>query len=299
MGAAIAYFLFLKPLSFLPFWILYRLSDILYLIVLYLVPYRKKVVLSNLRNSFSEKDERAIKLLQRKFYRHFCDVIVESIKMFSITKKEVIRRCRLTNPELLKPFYEAGQHLVIVAGHYANWELAAVGFDLQTAHQSVGIYAPLKNRFFNQRIYTSRSRLGMELVAKQNLRSFLGSLPKEPIGLLFASDQSPPKKAPTVYWTTFLNQPTAVFLGAERHAKELNWPVIFFYVRKVKRGYFEFTGEIVEQNPRKTADGEITERHVQMLDALIREHPEYWLWTHKRWKRTPPANLQLPYLQKK
>ncbi len=292
MGSAILYYLLLKPLSFLPLWVLYRLSDVLYLLIFFIFPYRKKVVRKNLRNSFPDKSTKELKSLERKFYRHFCDVIVESVKVFSIAEKEVIKRCRFTNSEIVQDYFEKGQSLIAVASHYANWELAALASNLQVDFQCVAIYAPLKNKFFNKKLKASRGRLGLQLLAKKELPEYMEGQFDWPIGLIFAADQSPPRHAKTIHWTTFLNQPTAFFLGAERYAKQMNWPVLFFYVRKIKRGYYEFTGTFVEEQVLESQEGAITEGHVRMLEALIMENPEYWLWTHNRWKRPPPVQTK-------
>lgn len=279
----ILYYLIIKPISYLPFSVLYYLSDLLYFIGYRLVGYRKKVVRSNLQNSFPEKSHAEILQIEKKFYQHFCDLIIESIRLFTLPEKDALARFRVRNPELLQRFYREGKSIIVVAGHYNNWEWAAVALDPQIPHQVAGIYFPLANKFINEKFQRSRRRLGLELIKNTEVKQAFKANADRLMCVLFATDQSP-SAAKKAYWTHFLNQETAVFFGAEKYAKDYNQPVIYGRIIKLKRGWYEMEFEVVAEDPGKTTHGEITERHTRLLEADIQKNPEFWLWTHRRWK---------------
>jgi len=278
------YYLFLKPLSYLPMWFLHRISDVLFVIAYYISPYRKKVVIENLTNSFPQKSPKEIREISRKFYRHFCDIIVESLKLFSISDAEALRRCAPSGTEILHRLHAEGRSAIIISGHYNNWELAVLRFKPLVPHRVIGIYSPLKNEFFDKKIQQSRTRFGLELVSVKRTKQLFAELQDERYVMVFGADQSPSRTSTNHYWTRFLNQDTAVFYGAEKYARAYNLPVIYAKINKMKRGMYHFELELIEENPADTPKGEITQRHVQLLEQQIIEQPEYWLWTHKRWK---------------
>jgi KDO2-lipid IV(A) lauroyltransferase len=278
------YYLVLKPVSYLPFSFLYLISDLLFILVYRMAGYRKSVVFNNLRNSFPEKNKEEIITIQSAFYRHLCDVIVESIKLFSISEQELRQRFRITNESILDEMHEQGRSIILVGGHYNNWEIAAKGFDLNSRHQAVGIYSPLRDKFFEKKLNESRTEFGVEIVAKAFVpRAFVAN--KDRITMtIFGADQSP-TYSKGVHWMNFLNQETAVHTGTEVFAAKYNYPVVFIRIDKVKRGFYEGKLEILSENPGGSKKGEITELHTRYLEKIIREKPEYWLWSHKRWKR--------------
>ncbi|REE05679.1 lysophospholipid acyltransferase family protein [Marinoscillum furvescens] len=283
--AALLYFLVLKPLSLLPLRVIYLLSDLLYCLQFVGLAYRKKVVTCNLHKAFADRSPAWRRKVRRQFYRHFYDLLAESISLFSISQKEAIRRFRVVNPELLEELAEAKKSVVLVGGHYQNWELYAVASNPQIPHQLTGIYTPLTNPFFEKKFSGSRSRFGLKLIPKKQVKDFFESSS----GLTcttFAVDQCP-RKGQKVYWTTFLGQPTAVHFGAEKYARTYDQAVVFGAAKKIKRGHYELHLELMEPNPRETEAGAITQRHTARLEQQILEAPEYWLWTHKRWKLQP------------
>jgi KDO2-lipid IV(A) lauroyltransferase len=281
----IVYYLLIKPLSVLPFRILHWISTVLYYLVYYVIGFRKKVVYQNLKNSFPDKSSTEIKQIAKKFYRHFCDLIVESVKLFSISKEEIIKRIKFVNPELLNKYYDQGQSIIIVAGHYNNWENFAKGCNLQMKHQAVGIYTPLSSPFFEKKFSESRSLFGVSLLPKREVKKYFAENRDLLKAVIFGTDQSPSGRTKRVYWTSFLNQDTAVMFGSEKYAKEYEYPVIFAGVDKVKRSTYQIWFELLEENPLDTPHGEITEKHTRRLEQQILAQPEYYLWTHKRWKR--------------
>jgi KDO2-lipid IV(A) lauroyltransferase len=281
----IGYYFFIIPLSWLPYWILFRISDLLYYLVYYLVGFRKKVVFQNLTNSFPDKSSSEIKRLAKRFYSHFCDLIVESVKLFSISEEEIVRRSKFKNPELLNRYFDQGQSIIIVAGHYNNWENFAKNCDLQMKHRAVGIYTPLTSPFMEKKFSASRSLFGTVLLPKRQVKEYFAQKKDLLKAVIFGADQSPSGSTKRVHWTTFLNQDTAVMFGTEKYAKKYNYPVIFAGVTKLKRGIYEIWFELLEENPANSPHGEITEKHTRRLEQQILTQPEYYLWTHKRWKR--------------
>ena len=153
MITKISYYIFLIPISLLPYRLLYLLSDILYLLLYHVLGYRKKVVFTNLRNSFPNKNEQELKTIMSDFYRHFCDIVLESIKGFTISEKQLRKRLIIKNPEFSNYFADKGQSIIFVGGHYNNWEICAQGFSMYSNHKCIGIYKPLSNKFLNQKIF--------------------------------------------------------------------------------------------------------------------------------------------------
>ncbi|OEK06586.1 lysophospholipid acyltransferase family protein [Roseivirga misakiensis] len=277
------YYLVIKPISLLPWSVVYGISNLLYLVGYKIIRYRVSVVHKNLTNSFPDKSPSEIKQLQNDFYRHFCDIMLESFKIFSISEKEAKERFVALNPEILKPYFDRGQSVILVGGHYNNWEMLAVGLDCYIDHQSVAIYHRMKNEFMNEKALQSRSKYGLKMISRQEVKDFFAQS-KDLTVTIFGADQSP-SIAKKVYWTNFLNQETAVMFGVEKFALEKNLPVVYGAISKVKRGHYEFTMEVLIEDPSQCAHGEITEAHTRRLEKQILEDPQYWLWSHKRWKR--------------
>ena len=276
------YYLLILPLSLLPYPLLYLLSDIIFLIMYRVIGYRKEVVFTNLRNSFPNKSKHELKKIMSDFYRHLCDIIMESVKGFTISEKQLRKRLIIKNPEFSNYYADKGQSIIFVGGHYNNWEICAQAFALYSNHKCIGIYKPLSNALINDKIYTSRSKYGMHLISmKQTKKSF--EYGDEPKAIVFGSDQNPanPKRA---HWVQFLNQDTGVLFGVERYAKEYDWPVVFVSISKVKRGYYEVEYSLVTDNPNEEPHGKITEDFTKRLEQDIINQPQYWLWSHKRWK---------------
>ena len=282
MITRVTYYLIIKPISLLPYPILYLISDVLYIIIYKIFGYRKKVVETNLNKSFPEKKHKEIKEITKKYYRHLCDIIMEGIKGFSISEKELRKRLVIKNPEISNKFADQRKSIILVGGHYNNWEIYAQAFAMYSKHTCIGIYKTLSNSFMNNKLNKSRSRYGMNLISMKNtIRSFEEG--DEIKAIIFGADQNPanPKKS---YWLNFLNQDTAVLFGTEKYAKKYNWPVIFVNINKTKRGYYEVDLSLITKNPIKEKHGKITEDFTKMLEKNIINQPEYWLWSHKRWK---------------
>lgn len=275
------------PISYLPFPILYLFSDFLYFVAYYVVGYRKKVVHNNLINSFPEKSPAEIKRIEKAFYRHFTDFLVESVKTLTISNEQILKRCAILNPEVVEKYYQEGRSIMVLCGHYNNWEYYAVGLAQQMKHRVYAAYQPLKNKFFNRAILKSRQRFGIRMMSMKEVPRRLTRSPKVPTMSIMVNDQSPhaPKKA---YWNTFLNQPTGWMTGTERLAAKLDQAVLFGCIRKRKRGFYEVTFYPITDQPQNVEAGEILDQHARYLEMVIAENPEYWLWSHKRWKHKKP-----------
>lgn len=283
------YYLVIIPISLLPFPVLYGLSNGLYILIYHVIGYRKKVVLQNIKNSFPEKSEKEHIEISKQFYKHFCDLIVESLKAFTISKEEITKRVVCKNPEAIDKYFDQNRSAIIFGGHFNNWEIFAVGVDALVKHKSVGIYTPLSNKYFDEKMRTTREKYGLTMVSQRRIKRVLDENAKIPTVTVFGGDQSPsnPRSA---HWMTFLNQETGVMLGAEKLAKSYNSPVVYGRINKEKRGHYSFEFFEITNAPNETKPGEITEKATRLLEKDIREHPQYWLWTHRRWKHKKPTN---------
>lgn len=282
MITKIFYYILILPVSLLPYPLLYLISDIVYFVMYRIIGYRKEVVFTNLKNSFPDKSEKELKQIMSSFYKHLCDLIMESVKGFTISEKQLRKRLIIKNPEFSNYFADKGQSIIFVGGHYNNWEICAQAFAMYSNHKCIGIYKPLSNAFINDKIYTSRSKYGMNLVSmKQTKKSFEEG--SEAKAIVFGSDQNPanPKRA---HWVQFLNQDTGVLFGVEKYAKEYDWPVVFVSISKVKRGHYEVEYSLITDKPNEEPHGKVTEDFTKRLEQDIINQPQYWLWSHKRWK---------------
>lgn len=279
--------------SLLPFPLLYALSDLVNGLLFGIVGYRKKVVLANLRNAFPEKKEEEIQAIARKFYRYFCDLVLETIKSMTISHKELNKRFLVTSESLepFRHFAERGQSVLVVMGHHGNWEWGGNSFGLHSPHQLYAIFRPLHNQQFNNLITRIRTRFNTRLITDRDVIGALRAQKREGelSATAFLADQTPSSK--NVYWTRFLNQDTAVFWGTERAAISLNLPIIYADIKRIKRGYYTVDNRILVTDPQvyKEQEGAITELHTRALETDIIAQPETWLWTHRRWKRTKPS----------
>lgn len=272
----------LTLISLLPFWVLFLLSDFLFFIFYHVFSYRKNVVDDNLRRSFPDKTIYERNLIAKQFFMYLADLIVETIKMISINADEAKKRFEILNPELLDFYVNQGRNIMVVAGHYGNWEMAnVVGFC--TDKKKLVIYKPLTNKIFDQFLNHVRSKFSVLMVPMKLVMRKMVELRSEATISFFLSDQTPVVHE-VKYFTDFLNQRTGMFLGVEKIAKTTNSVVVFCKVNVVKRGYYTCEFVTLVEEPKLTADYEITHLHVKFLENIINHKPQYWLWSHKRWK---------------
>lgn len=277
---------FIYLFSLLPFWAMYLVSDILYLLFYYVIHYRRRVVYENLKSAFPEKSEQEIHQIQRKFYRHLGDLIVESIKSVTISKKQLRKRVVLTNPDVITNYYARGRNLVAIGGHYCNWEWAGLNFPFYTDKKFLIVYKPLSNAIFDQFFQRVRARFGTIPVAMSRSMRELARLRDEQTAIALLGDQTPSREE-LDYFTDFLNQKTPVFLGVEKIARATNSVVLYYDMERVKRGYYTYTLHTLFEESKQTKEYEITQAHVKFLENVIKQKPENWLWSHRRWKFKP------------
>lgn len=277
------FFIFcLKIISMLPFWVLYLISDFLFFILFYVFKYRKKVVDDNLLHSFPHKSGQEREFIAKQFFKYLADLIVETIKMISISVLDAKKHFHILNPQLLENYVNVGRNITVVAGHYGNWEMANV-VGLCTNKKKLVIYKPLTNKIFNDFLNSVRSKFSVLMIPMKMVMRKMVELRNEPTISFYLSDQTPVFHEAN-YFTTFLNQKTAVFLGVEKIAKTTNSVVVFCKVNLVKRGYYTCEFIPLVEEPQNTKEFEITQLHVRFLENIINQEPKYWLWSHNRWK---------------
>ena len=283
----IGYYL-LRTLSWLiykmPIRLLYLISDLVFIILFYLIRYRREAVDTNLSNSFPDKSKKERKLIAVRFYHHLCDCFLETFYFDWISDKKVRERVKFLNPEMANEIMDKGKTVIILMGHYNNWECFN-NWGLHTQHKSYAIYKKLRNRSFEKFYIHLRSRFGsVPLERGLTFRQLSDDYRNKTPGLaLFLIDQSP-RVHDIQYWTTFLNQETAVLVGPEKIAVKLNTAVLFGRTKKVKRGFYEIAFELITDNAKACPKFEITEKSTRLMEKLIIENPEYWLWSHRKWK---------------
>ncbi|MGQ7870568.1 lysophospholipid acyltransferase family protein [Sunxiuqinia sp. sy24] len=274
--------------SLLPFWVLYAISDIFYFLVFYIIKYRKMVVFENLTNSFPEKSDEEIDLLARKYFNHLGDMLIESFKLKTVSAKTLKKRLVVTNPELVNRYFEEGKSVLVLTMHYNNWEWNAI-LPNYLRHKCLMVYNPARNPTWDSFINRMRQRFGVELVSTKKILRTLLSYEKQHVQSLtwLCADQCP--QANTRFWTRFLNQDAGFFPGPEVLAHHTNSPVLFQHMEKTKRGYYQSHFEVLAENPASLQPDELLHRYVQKLEEVIQARPEFYLWSHRRWKHQRPA----------
>jgi KDO2-lipid IV(A) lauroyltransferase len=270
--------------SILPFRLLYAVSDLLYILMYHIFRYRKQTVQDNLRLVLPEKSDLEIKTITKKFFHHFCDMILESIKSMNISLKSMKARYTFKNLDIIKDFEKQNKSIVLMCAHYGSWEWIFI-LQTYTSHRGYGIYKRLQNKYFDRLIKSIRARYNSYLITTKETFKVLEEAKKNGILSMngFASDQSP-KKNKAHHWNEFMGIKVPVHTGAEMLAKKLDMPIVFFAVERKKRGYYEATFQTLAENPTDFKDYEITDKFLKLVEKQIHEAPEYYLWTHKRWK---------------
>jgi len=281
-------FAFAWLVSLIPYWLLYRISDGLYYLIYYVVKYRKTTVFHNLRSSFPHKTDEEIHRIARAFYRHFSDFLLEAVKMISISPEKLNNRMKVKNPEVFRDLAERNQNFALVTAHYNNWEMM-INLPHHMVHRCMIIYRPLNNKVTDQLSLYMRGRFNNVMVPMENIfrEGVKCRSEKRLFSIWFLADQRPPRNSK--FWTNFLNQDTPVYLGAEKIASKYDMAVVFFNVQKIRRGYYCYTPELLFEHTTGLPEHVITESHVRRLEEIIRENPEYWIWSHRRWKHKKPS----------
>jgi KDO2-lipid IV(A) lauroyltransferase len=275
-------------ITLLPMRALHLLSDLLWPFFYHVVRYRRKVVEKNLRNAFPEKSRKERIKIAKGFYRHLTDMIVETLKAMHLTPDQIKKRFRVTDTSLTDRFFSEGRDVVALGSHYNNWEWYSA-LQLSSKHKVITIYKPLKNKDFDRYLYNIRKRFGVWVTPMNHIARDLVKCRGEKILTMsgFIGDQTPPPDD-NAFWTTFLNQDTGFYRGAEKVAVKYDIPVIFINIVKRKRGFYELEYSLISEHPRDEEPNAIIARYASGLEEVIREKPEYWLWSHRRWKHKRP-----------
>mgnify|MGYP001585737927 FL=1 len=274
---------FIHLVSLLPFWILHRISDFLFLLMYYVVGYRKDMVLKNIKRSFPEKSEAEAKQIRKDFFRHFSDLMIESVKSATMGQKEFRKRYFITNQHLLDTYHKTGKSIIILSPHTGNWEWIFSLVDV-IPYDVYAVYQRLTNPYMDRYIRKTRQRFGaMMIPTTRTFKIILDAAQRgEQFLTWFAADQSArPNKA---QWVEFLNQETSFHKGYEDLAKEVDQTVLFLDIKKVKRSYYELELHVLSDDPRSLPEGAIVKEFARLTEKRIRENPPYWLWSHNRWK---------------
>ncbi len=280
--------------SLLPLWFLYGVSYFFTIVIYRIFRYRVNVVRQNLRNAFPEKSRKERRTIERDFYRHFSDVMMEVLKLKTISPANLKRRCVYSagSQKLLNNYYSQGRNVLIVLAHTGNWEWAGASSPLYNKHQIITAYRPLRDKVFDKDTLNTRKRTGNILASMKNLVREIFKHKNQVIGIALIGDQTP---APdNAFWVKFLHQETPFFKGAEVLAQKFNTPVFWCSVKKVKRGHYFIHFELIAENPREyTEEGSLTCLHASYLERDIKAQPESWLWSHRRWKHKRPEKAGL------
>ncbi len=283
----------LVSISRLPFFVIYRISDVLFFLLQYVIKYRRNVILGNLQHAFPEKSVQEINSIARKFYRHLCDLMLETVKMHGMSKSQISKHIKFEGVEAFEQHYNNNRSMIVLGMHHNNWEWGSA-FQLEINHQIISLYNPVRgNRAMEKFILDSREKWGVKCVpVHKSARKVLEfSKLGKPTVLWLGADQSPP--ATSKFWTIFLNREAPFFSGPEKVAAKTNQPVFFHHTKKVGRGkYTVLLTPLVEQ-PAEVEPKEILLKYIRKMEEVIQDEPEYYLWSHRRWKHNRPEDVSL------
>lgn len=281
----------LWAISILPFRLLYFLSDCNYFLLYYIIGYRKKTVRSNLALVFPDKPLKERREIEKKFFKHLCDITLESIKSMTISEEELKKRYVFTNVEEIHKVEAQNKSIILMCAHYASWEWVFI-LERYINHKGYAVYKRLANKYFDALVKRIRAKYNTQLVTTKETVEMLMKAKKE--GQLtingFLSDQSP-KYQKAFYWQNFMGIHVPVHTGAEMIAKKLDMAVVFFAVKKIKRGYYETSFQTLTTSPKDYKDYEITDLFLTLVEKQIKKEPAYYLWSHKRWKHKDKSPL--------
>lgn len=288
---------FIYAVSLLPFRLLYLLSDFLYLIVYYVIGYRKYVVRQNLKNSFPEKTAKELLAIEKKFYHYIVDFLLEMLKCVTVSEASLRKRVSVTNIEILEDLLQKKKNIIVTTGHYGNHELLNLAIPFVMPYRHKAVYRPLTNKYFDDFFYNFRTRYGSIMISMANASKEIAKKEDFNYAFFLVNDQSPPPDRS--YWTTFLNQETGFFTGIERFARQYDMPVVYMCANRVSRGYYNIKVELITETPNQIPEGELLEIHAKKLERDIANDPSIWFWSHKRWKYTKVNGEIVPNSYKK
>jgi KDO2-lipid IV(A) lauroyltransferase len=270
--------------AFIPFWALYFISDTLAVLLEYVLRYRRRVITLNLRSAFPEKTEAERHRIRHYFYQHLSDILLESIKGYSMSPGALARRFTLDNVDLLEHYHKQGKSVIFLGGHICNWEWGALAFSDAFPQPCVTVFKPISNPYINQFIQKKRAAHGARVVEMKRLGRALVNARKEDVAFLLLGDQGPSDMANAI-WTHFLNRETPFLQGPEKIARSTGFPVIYGRPRKEGRGRYALTFVELSPDSKDSQAGEVTAALAKALEEDIHAMPPLWLWSHRRWKR--------------
>ncbi len=239
--------------------------------------------MANLKNAFPEKSNQEISIIAKNFYKNLADITLESIKGISLNNKNLLKRYKVTNPEIMEELFLQNKSVIGIGSHYANWEWGVLSFSLQFPHICYGLYKPIKNKYINQYFKRSRAQNNMHLHSIKETKT-LFEIPNEKPALYFMISDQSPSNLNSAVWVNFLNQQTACLHGPGFYARKYNLPIVYGDVQRIKRGYYEISLSQITENSQNFSTEEITQLIMKQLENIIRKNPACWLWSHKRWK---------------
>jgi Kdo2-lipid IVA lauroyltransferase/acyltransferase len=270
-------------LSLSPMWSLYLLSDSLSLLLFHVIRYRRTVVMENLEIVFPEKTEAERARIAKKFYRNFTDNFLETLKLLSASRSFITRHFAIDNPELLEAYYQSGRKCQLHLGHTFNWEIANAALPLQSRYTFIVAYMPVASKLLDRLFLHLRGRTGSVLLPATRMQRSILPYRNSQYLLTLVADQAPGNPAQS-FWLDFFGRPTAFVRGPERGARIGDIPALFVRFYKTRRGYYRVHLITIADHPGQLPEGELTRRYCRLLEDSIREHPDLWLWSHKRWK---------------
>lgn len=274
---------FVLLIGLLPFFVLYLFSDFSRIILYHIAGYRKTVIRQNLIKTFPNLNQDELNKIIGSTYKNLTDILVEGIKSFTMSCKQIRKRHQILNPEILDPYFEQGKSIIAVTGHYANWEWGSLSAGLQTKYKVVAFYKPLSNKWIDKFLRWSRSRFGTSLASIYETSKTFEKYQATKTIFVMAADQSP-AKAEKAFWVNFLGRDTAFLHGPEKHAHSNDYPMFYVDIQRIKRGFYQLKLSCLVENPLILNEGEITEKFAKRLETSIKNDPGNWLWSHRRWK---------------
>ena len=270
------------------------LSEILFFITYHLVRYRRKVTRTNLANAYPQSTVKERRKIERAYYHHICDLLLEGIYNLFASPQAIMQRYHFVNRQVLNQYYEQGKSIILMSAHYNNWEYMITSLNFQLMHHAVGVGKPLDDKLVASYITRRRSRFGTEIVDHSNVRQTMQYYHEHqvPVAYMMLSDQSPSDEHKS-FWTLFMNQETPFLYGAEYFARMYDMPVIYYQVTKVSKGHYQVTFTPICDKPSAVPQYTIVSRYIEHLARTIDQAPQYWLWSHRRWKRHRPADVPL------
>ncbi len=286
---AILFFFGILLIGIMPFWLMYVFSNFFAFLLLRVFKYRRRVVEENLLRAYPEKSDCERKKLLLPIYKNISDVFIEGVKAFLMTRKQVVKRHRVVNPELIEPYIKRGQSIIGLTGHIANWEWGSLSASGQINAQVVAFYKVLSNPIIDRFVKASRRKYGTILASIAYTAETFDEYIDKPVVFVMAADQNTVKKSLDIaYWIPFFGWNTPFLHGPEKYSHRHNLPIFYIDIYRIKRGYYEVELSLLADNPASLPEGRVTEIYAQKLEEVIRRKPENWLWSHRRWRYAKP-----------